>query len=104
MKITGKNPAVDAQVKLQNAKRELKTRPGSSTDRPVITDKVNLSGRARRLAELRKLIEASPDVRAEKVERLKEAIEDGDYSVKTAKIAEKIIRKAIRFNRYHRYL
>ncbi len=104
MKITGKNPAIDAQTKLQERGKELKTRQGPRVTKGLIMDKVNVSDKARKLARLRKLVEASPDVRAEKVERIKEAVEDGKYSIKTARIAEAIIRKAIEFNKNHRYL
>jgi len=38
------------------------------------------------------------------MEQFKEAVEDGKYSIKTAKVAEAIIRKAIEFNKNHRYL
>ncbi len=104
MKITGKNPAVDAQVKLQNTTKELKTRQRPAINKGVIMDKVNVSHKAKRLAHLRKLIEASPDVRAEKIDQIKEDVKDGKYSVKAAKVAESIIKKAIDFNKTHRYL
>ncbi len=104
MKITGKNPAVDAQVKIQQADKELKAKPRPKVTKGLIMDKVNVSDKAKRLAQLRKLVEASPDVRSEKVEQIKESIDDGKYSIKTAKVAEAIIRKAIAFNKSHRYL
>ncbi len=97
MKITGKNPLLDASVKLQESSRpELKARPRKAKAAQVI-DRVNVSGKAKKLANLRKLVEASPDVREEKIERIKNAIDEGKYNMKSAKIAEGIIKNAINF-------
>jgi len=104
MKITGKNPAIKTHVKTHKAGKELKTRRRPTIDKSTIMDRVNVSGKAKKLARLRKLVEASPDVRAEKVEQIKNSIDEGKYSVKTAKVAEAIIRRAIDFNKNHRYL
>jgi len=104
MKISGKNPLIDAQVKLQQGKRELKIPRGSSgAGGSPAADKVNLSGKAKRLAQLRRLVEASPDVREEKISQIKSAIDDGKYNVKTARVAENIIKRAIHFYNNHRF-
>ncbi len=106
MKITGKNPSIDAQVNAQKAKRDLKAPIGSSiTGSKGIstTDKVNVSGKAKRLAQLRKLVEASPDVREEKIAQIKDAVDDGKYNVRSARVAENIIKKAIHFYNSHRF-
>ncbi len=104
MKISGKNPLIDAQVKLRQAKRELKTPRNSSTaGGSNRSDKVNLSGKAKRLAQLRRLVEASPDVRQKKISQIKSAIDSGKYNVKSARVAEKIIKRAIHFYNNHRF-
>ncbi len=107
MKIAGKNPLVKAQVKLHDVKKKLggvedkgKLKHGAS----AMADRVNLSGKAKKLARLRKLVEASPDVRAEKIEHIKNAIDEGKYNVKSSRVAEGIIKKAIDFYQSHRYL
>lgn len=104
MKITGKNPAIKTHIETQKAGKELKARRRSSTGSSTPMDRVNVSGKAKKLARLRKLVEASPDVRAEKIEQIKHSIDEGKYSVKTLKVAEAIIRRAIDFNKNHRYL
>ncbi len=100
MKITGKNPLLEAQLKLKESRGAKKTTGQSNAAGPKgvkVSDRVDVSGKAKRLASLRKLVEASPDVREEKVERIKRDIDDGKYNMKSAKIAEGIIKKAISF-------
>jgi len=106
MKIAGKNPIINTQVKLQKANRELKIPGGSSVaggNGTTTVDKVNLSGKAKKLAHLRKLIAASPDVRKEKIEQIKNALDEGKYNVKASRVAEGIIKKAISFYNHHSF-
>jgi len=106
MKISGKNPLVDAQVKAQEAAKELKIRQKSSGNKAsgTLFDKVDVSGKGKRLAGVRKLVEASPDVREEKIRQIKGAVRDGTYEIKTSRIAERIIRSAIHYYKTHRPL
>ncbi|MFQ5480459.1 MAG: flagellar biosynthesis anti-sigma factor FlgM [Thermodesulfobacteriota bacterium] len=103
MKITGKNPLIDAQVKLKDNAKELKARPRKARA-AGLADRVNVSAKARKLANLRKLVEASPEVREEKIERIKNDIDSGKYNMKSAKVAEGIIRKAINFYKSSHHL
>ncbi|MFQ5427619.1 MAG: flagellar biosynthesis anti-sigma factor FlgM [Thermodesulfobacteriota bacterium] len=102
MKITGKNPLIDAQARLQESRAELKARPKKARA-VALADRVDVSGKAKKLANLRKLVEASPEVREEKIERIKNAIDEGKYNMKSARVAESIIKKAIHFykNSHH---
>jgi len=106
MKITGKHPSIDAKLNTQKARRDLKAPRDSSIVGPAgssTTDKVNVSGKAKRLAQLRKLVEASPDVREEKIAHIKDAVDEGKYNVRSARVAENIIKKAIHFYNSHRF-
>lgn len=55
------------------------------------SDRVDISGKAREIAELMAVISQMPDVRAEKVAEIKKAIESGNYNINPAKIAESIL-------------
>lgn len=54
-------------------------------------DKVKVSGKTKGFAELLAIASAQPDVRTEKVQQLKQAVDGGTYSVDAEKIAGKII-------------
>ncbi|MGO9622069.1 MAG: flagellar biosynthesis anti-sigma factor FlgM [Desulfobaccales bacterium] len=71
--------------------------PGPGQDGPVPADPGdcrNGQARLRRLA--REIVYRTPEVRPEKVARLKEAIEQGAYKLDAAKLADIIIAELIR--------
>ena len=55
------------------------------------SDRLEISARSREISHLNELIQATPDVREEKVAAVRREIEVGTYNVKAEKIAEKII-------------
>ncbi len=54
-------------------------------------DKISLSGKAQEINELKALINDLPDIRTEKVEQLKKAIDTGSYNIDSYKVAEKML-------------
>lgn len=62
----------------------------NKTDR-VQDDKVSLSDESRDLQTATQAVESTPDVRQEKVNELKQAVESGRYQVDATKVAEKMI-------------
>lgn len=54
-------------------------------------DFVNLSKEAQDISKFKSLIEHIPEIRADKVEAIKKAIESGTYTIDSLKIAEKIL-------------
>ena len=54
-------------------------------------DKISLSGNAKEINELKRLINDLPDMRADRVAALKRAIDAGNYNIDSRKIAEKIL-------------
>jgi len=54
-------------------------------------DRVNLSRDAQEISRLKSLIAELPEIRADKVEAIKKAIESGTYTIDPLKIAEKIL-------------
>ncbi len=61
----------------------------------VASDNVRLSAKARELQESRKAMEATPELRKEKVEELKDRIASGSYNVKGEEIADAIIKASL---------
>lgn len=54
-------------------------------------DKISLSGQAKEISELKSEIDKLPDIRTERVEEVKKAIDTGNYNIDTLRIAEKIL-------------
>jgi len=70
----------------QNAERPLK----SAGEQPA-SDRLDLSAQGREISHLNELIQSTPDVREDKVEKVRQELENGTYNVKAEKIAEKIL-------------
>ena len=54
-------------------------------------DRVEISDRSREVQQIRGLIELTPDVRSEKVQATKQAIENNLYNVRGEQVADRII-------------
>ena len=63
---------------------------------PSSADNVDISSRARQMNRAKSLLDSVPDVRTEKVGRLKTDIERGNYHVDAGKVAERMIDRAVR--------
>ncbi len=55
-------------------------------------DEVTLSDKALEMQKLLRQVQATPDVRADKVAEIKKALDNGTYTVSPADIAKKILR------------
>ena len=58
-------------------------------------ERVEISGKASDLHKIREIVRKTPDVRAEKVELLKEKIASGSYNVSSHEIADKMLRESL---------
>ena len=54
-------------------------------------DKVTLSGKAKDINELKGLIEGLPDIRQDKVDAVKRAVDTGNYNFDSLKIAQRML-------------
>ena len=94
MKVEGRIPLETLEVKLRAQKPgKQETTPGVS-ENPQSTNKsdlVRISGKAKELEELKQVIHQMPEIRTDKVEALKKAIQEGSYQVDSLKIAGKIL-------------
>lgn len=81
-KIEGQKPT-DSQ---QKVKQDSTQSSGSAADRVVLSSEAKLRGTALQTAK------NAPDVRREKIERLKQQVKDGTYMPDTKKAAANLIR------------
>lgn len=58
-------------------------------------DKVEISPAGSLLAKAQQVIYDSPEIRADKVAKVKEAVENGTYTIDTAKVADSLIAHAL---------
>ena len=97
MKITDKNPYVNLDAYAKNVKdKERIANQGKQASKPVMEeDKVVLSQEAKKIQEAKKLMDSIPDIREEKIAKIKAQIEDGTYQVEEKKLAAKIIKESL---------
>lgn len=82
--LTGKVGAV--------SKEKVDTKDGKVAGSP---DRIDVSEKAKVLQKAKNAVDASPDVREEKVSSLKKAIDEGSYNVSSEEVAESLIKKSI---------
>jgi len=97
MKITDNNSSLNIRNYVNNIQDNKKiggsAKQGSS--QAVKEDKVVLSPKAKEVQEATKLIKELPDIREEKVAKLKEQVNQGTYRIDGKKIAFKMLKESI---------
>ena len=93
MKIDGKNPFINLDAYIKNVKDDKKVDAsgGQDSKNNAKGDEVVLSPMAKEIQEAKKIIDSMPEIREEKVARLKEQIQNGTYQVDGEKIAGKML-------------
>ena len=94
MKIEGSRPPENQEVLLKaqkSGKQEATPVNSESPQRISQSDQVHLSGKAKELDALKKIIQQMPEIRTDKVEALKKAIQEGTYQVDSFQVAGKIL-------------
>jgi negative regulator of flagellin synthesis FlgM len=86
---------IDAYVNNINDKQKAENTSEKAEKNVAKTDTVNISDAAKEIQEVRKELDNIPDVRAEKVEQLKNQIENGTYEIKSEEIAEKMLKDSL---------
>jgi negative regulator of flagellin synthesis FlgM len=97
MKITDNNSSLNIRNYVSNVKDNKKIDDLAKQDSPQGTkeDKVVLSPKAKEVQEATKMIKELPDIREEKVAKLKEQVDQGTYRIDGKKIAFKILKESI---------
>ncbi len=90
----GKVQVLDHLVKSANAKSQ---KQGSVTqkDGQQSIDKVEISGRKAEIDKLKEQVKAAPAIRQEKIDAIKQAIENKTYNVKGEDIARSMLKSQI---------
>lgn len=94
MKINGNNPieGKDLYNKIQDLNKNREAEKKNDTQKTGSdNDRISLSGKAKEISELKQLIDQLPDIRRDKVEEIKKAIDAGNYTMDSLKVAEKIL-------------
>jgi flagellar biosynthesis anti-sigma factor FlgM len=95
MKITDSTPFVnfDAYAQKTRDRVSLNREEEPASASPSTADKVVLSPKAREIQEAATMLRAIPDVREEKVARIRHEVELGTYRVDGGKVAEKMLQE-----------
>ena len=86
---------IDAYVNNISDKQKAENTSDKAEKNVAKTDTVNISDAAKEIQEVRKELDNIPEVRAEKVEQLKNQIENGTYEIKSEEIAEKMLKDSL---------
>ncbi len=97
MKIENNNKVqvLDHLVKSANAKSPKQGGVDKKGDAQQYTDTVELSGRKHEIDQLQEKIKATPATRQEKIDAIKQALENNTYNVKGEDIARSIIKNQV---------
>ena len=97
VEITDKNPNGNILTQVHNESEKKKINPSAKQGSPgkAIEDKVELSPRAREILETTKQIHTAADIEIEKVLKLKQQIDAGNYPIDEQKIAYQMIRESV---------
>jgi len=95
-------PGNDFRIKGNTVKDRIKvgdktasTKSQSGTSSTGGAEHIAISSKAKDIQKASEAINAAPDIRIEKVDRIKEQIANGNYSVSSEQLAEKILENII---------
>jgi flagellar biosynthesis anti-sigma factor FlgM len=93
----GKVQVLDHLVKSANANNAKSQKQGGvgQTDNQGIVDKVELSTRKTEIEQLKEKVKAAPATRQEKIDTIKQAIENKTYNVSGEDVARSILKNQV---------
>ena len=97
MKIDSERSPVnlEAYIKSSQESESVSQSPRKEQGGASPTESVKLSHTAKEIQKIREIVEATPEIRTDKVGQLKREIETGSYSVNADKIAERMLRESL---------
>ena len=98
MEIPGNNYRIKGKTIQDRIKVDDKTASTKSQNDTSSTggaEHIAISSKAKDIQKVTEAVNASPDIRIEKVDRIKEQISNGTYSVSSEQLAEKILENII---------
>lgn len=87
----GDNMRIDSIKNIYETYKKQSISPNKAVSKTSKKDEVELSSVAKDFQAVYKLLQQTPDIRAEKVDDLKAKINSGNYNVKAEEVADKIL-------------
>ncbi len=84
---------IEAYTQVQQIYNSSKVQKGTATAKKSATDQVQFSRTGMDMQVATMAVKGAPDIRMDKVESLKKAIQDGTYEVSGESFAEKLLQK-----------
>lgn len=96
MKVNQHNPVPSQQIeKSSKAPSSDKARENTGAQKAVTSGlsgaTVDISPEAQLMKQASEIAKSSPDIRLEKVEQLKKAVQEGTYQIESSKIADRLV-------------
>jgi len=95
MKIYGGKPPEGQDVYLRTQKAQGKDATGKGrqlqNSSKTVADRVEVSGKAKEINEMKAEIQKLPEVRADRIEVIRQAIETGTYRIDPAKVLSRML-------------
>ena len=77
--------------KIMKAYQNLNQQDNNNVNKKTKSDQVSISNETKEIQNIKETLENKPEIRQEKVDQIKNQIQNGNYQVDSQKIAEKII-------------
>jgi len=88
-----KSKTIQDRIKVGDKKSVAQSQSGASSTSG--TEQIAISSKAKDIQKATEAVNAAPDIRTEKVERIKNEIAKGDYHVSSEDLAEKVLENII---------
>ncbi|MBI5064250.1 MAG: flagellar biosynthesis anti-sigma factor FlgM [Desulfatitalea sp.] len=101
MKVNSNNPGIELNAYVKQVRQQQKTADAAQSANPPAQesgDKVNLSSRAREVQQASEMLKSMPDVRTDKVEKVKMEVDKGTYKVVGAQVATDMLKESLENN------
>lgn len=89
------NTLIKLDTYIKNTTNKVNNSSGEPPVEVVYRDRIELSEKAKEIQEAKKLLDAVPDIREEKVSRIKALIENKTYEIDSKKIAIAMLKESI---------
>ena len=101
--ITLRSKIAQKKVKTEKVVRQKNLQPNSTQKNitnPTASEQIVLSAKAKNIQKAQETVKSSPDIRTEKVNRIKKEIADGTFRVDSGVLAEKILEDMIKESKF----
>lgn len=97
MKINDYDPIKDLDANIQSIRevKEDRIKEKAALKGPTDSDRVDISSKAKAVQRIKEEVDSLPDIRADRVDEARRAIESGTYNIKGEKVADRIIMESV---------